>query len=236
MRFYVGTSGYSYPKWKGSFYPAKLPQTEMLKFYAERFAAVEVNNSFYRMPSVAVLKSWAEQAPESFEFAFKAPQAISHFKRLKAAAVPTKRFLKTVGVLKSRCGPLLFGLGPNFKKDLRRLVNFLKLLRGERRVAFEFRHLSWFDDEVFDCLSKHGCALCTADEDKSPFTNLVSTANWGYVRLRRENYTGNELRAWIKRIRSQAWDETYVFFKHEDTGKGPKFATQLLELAGKTEL
>jgi uncharacterized protein YecE (DUF72 family) len=232
MRFIVGTSGYSYPKWKGSFYPPKLAQKEMLSYYAERFAAVEINNSFYRMPAADVLKSWAKQAPESFQFAFKAPQTITHFKRLKDADEPTKQFLKAVAVMKSRCGPLLFGLPPNFKKDLPRLERFLKLLRGQRRVALEFRHASWFDEEVFACFRANRCALCTADEDKSPFTNLVNTTNWGYVRLRREKYTDKELRSWIRKIRSQPWDEVNVFFKHEDTGTGPKLAARFLELAG----
>jgi len=202
----------------------------MLGYYAERFAAVEINNSFYRMPAADVLKSWAKQVPESFQFAFKAPQTITHFKRLKDAAEPTKQFLKAVAVMKARRGPLLFGLPPNFKKDLPRLQRFLKLLRGQRRVAFEFRHASWFDHEVFDCLRSFGCALCTADEDKSPFTDLVATTDWGYVRLRREHYTDKELRAWCKKIRSQPWDEVYVFFKHEDTGTGPRFAARLVEL------
>jgi uncharacterized protein YecE (DUF72 family) len=231
MRFYVGTSGYSYPKWKGSFYPPKLPQKEMLDYYAERFGAVEINNSFYRLPTAAVLRSWAQQAPASFQFAFKAPQTITHFKRLKGAAATTRQFFKRLNAMESFRGPVLFGLPPNFKKDLPRLQRFLKLFRGERRVAFEFRHASWFDDEVFDCMRAHDCALCTADEDKSPFTDLVSTTDWGYVRLRREKYTDKDLRAWIKRIRSQPWGEAYVFFKHEDTGTGPRFAARFLELA-----
>src|SRR5437764_4511032 len=211
MRFYVGTSGYSYPKWRGSFYPPKLPQKEMLSYYAERFGAVEINNSFYRMPTAAVLRSWAQQARATFQFAFKAPQTITHFKRLKGAAAPMRQFLKRLDAIKSHCGPVLFGLPPNFKKDLPRLQRFLKLLRGERRVAFEFRHASWFDDEVFECLRAHGCPLCIADEAKSPFTDLVSTTDWGYVRLRREKYADKDLRAWIKRIKSQPWDEVYVF-------------------------
>ena len=152
MRFIVGTSGYSYPKWKGSFYPPKLRQKEMLNYYAERFTAVEINKSFYRLPATDALKSWAKQVPASFQFAFKAPQSITHFKRLKDADEPTKQFLKAVAVMKARRGPLLFGLPPNFKKDLPRLERFLKLLRGQPRVAFEFRHASWFDDEVFACL------------------------------------------------------------------------------------
>jgi len=233
MRFHVGTSGYSYPKWKGSFYPAKLPQKEMLSYYAERFAAVEINNSFYRMPDTTVLKAWLEQVPDSFQFAFKAPQAITHFKRLNDAAEPTKHFLSTTAMLKARRGPVLFGLPPNLKKDVARLEAFLELLRNEGRVAFEFRHASWFDDEVFDCLRAHDAVLCTADEDKSPFTELVSTAKWSYVRLRRENYSDKDLREWLTKIKSKPWEEAYIFFKHEDTGTGPKFAARFLELASK---
>jgi uncharacterized protein YecE (DUF72 family) len=190
MRIYVGTSGFSYPKWRGSFYPPKMRQEEMLRYYAERFGAVEINSSFYRMPTADVVKSWAAELPRSFQFTFKAPQAITHFKRLKDAAEPTKQFLKTVALMKHRCGPLLFGLPPNFKKDLPRLNAFLKSLRGKRRIAFEFRHPSWFDDEVFASLRKHRVALCTADEDKSPFTDLIATARFGYIRLRREKHCG----------------------------------------------
>jgi uncharacterized protein YecE (DUF72 family) len=231
MRFYVGTSGYSYKEWKGSFYPQKLPQREMLGYYAERFSTVEVNNSFYRMPDARVLKSWAQQVPAGFRFALKAPQAITHFKRLKNAEAVTKEFVSVASALKGRLGPLLFQLPPNFKKDLPRLEAFLRLLRKRTSIAFEFRHASWFDNEVFDCLRANSCALCIADTDDAPRADLVSTAGWGYVRLRRKRYTRQQLAAWIERLRSQAWDEAYVFFKHEDAGTGPKFASRFLELA-----
>jgi uncharacterized protein YecE (DUF72 family) len=232
MNFLVGTSGYSYPKWKGSFYPEKLPQKEMLSYYAQRFSVVESNNTFYRMPNVDALESWTKQVPESFQFVLKAPQAITHRKRLKSAQDELDNLINTSSVLQHRRGPLLFQLPPNFKKDLPRLESFLSLIGNGVRVAFEFRHESWFDDEVFDCLRANACALCNADADDLPSADLVSTTGWGYVRLRREEYTDKSLGMWIERLRSHAWGEAYVFFKHEDTGTGPRLAARFLELAG----
>lgn len=231
MRFFVGTSGYSYKEWKGTFYPEKLPQKEMLSYYAERFATVEINHSFYRMPTSGDLESWAQQVPDAFRFVLKAPQIITHRKRLKNAAIETDHFLRTASVLKQRLGRFLFQLPPNFKKDLARLEAFLALLGDCVPAAFEFRHASWFDDEVFDCLRANSCALCVADMDDSPSSDLVSTAAWGYLRLRRERYTGKQLGAWIAKLRSQGWDDAYVFFKHEDAGTGPKLVARFLELA-----
>jgi uncharacterized protein YecE (DUF72 family) len=233
MRFFVGTSGYSYKEWKGSFYPEKLPQKEMLSYYAGRFSTVEIKNTFYRMPKASVVKSWAAQVPAGFRFVLKAPQNITHFKRLKSARVGTAQLLRAASALKDRCGPLFFQLPPNFKKDVPRLEAFLGLVGDRAQVAFEFRHASWFDREVFDCLRAHSCALCNADTDESPTADLVSTAGWGYVRLRRKTYSDYGLRKWIKRLRSQPWDEAYVLFKHEDTGSGPKFAARFLELSGR---
>ena len=232
MQFFVGTSGYSYKEWKGSFYPEKLPQAQMLPYYAERFAAVEINSSFYRMPSATDLESWAEQVPKGFRFAFKAPQTITHRKRLKNAEEATEFFLQATAALGARRGPLLFQLHPSFKKDLPRLEAFLSTLGKGALAAFEFRHESWFDDEVFDCLRASRCALCVADAEDLPAADLVSTASWGYVRLRRDEYTDASLAQWIKRMKAQGWDQAFVFFKHEDTGAGPKLAARFLELAG----
>ncbi len=233
MRFTVGTSGYRYKEWKGSFYPEKLPQKEMLGYYAQKFAAVEINNSFYAMPKADVLETWSQQVPESFRFAFKAPQTITHRKRLKDAGEATQLFCDATAVLGSRRGPLLFGLPPNLKKDLPRLESFLTTLDKSAPTAFEFRHESWFDDDVYDCLRAHGCAFCIADDEKLTCPT-VGTADWGYVRLRREAYADKDLRRWIKGLKSQPWQECFVFFKHEDTGTGPKFAARFLELAGAT--
>ena len=230
MQFFVGTSGYSYKEWKGSFYPSKLSQKEMLTYYAQRFGMVEINNSFYKMPSTDILKSWARQVPDAFRFAFKAPQAITHWKRLKDAAEVTKQFLEVTALLGRRRGPLLFQLPPNFKKDLPRLKAFLAGLGKKVQAAFEFRHPSWFDDAVYDCLRARGCALCIADTDD--FTcPVVSTTRWCYARLRRERYTDKDLRNWIKKLESQPGDECFVFFKHEEKGNGPKFAARFIELS-----
>jgi uncharacterized protein YecE (DUF72 family) len=231
MKLFVGTSGYSYKEWKGNFYPEKLPQKEMLTFYAGRFKAVEINNTFYKMPSTNDLESWVRQVPRSFRFALKAPQAITHFKRLKSAEVLTKQLFQAVAVLEVRQAPVLFGLHPNMKKDLPRLQSFLCLIPRSVQAAFEFRHESWFDEDVFDCLRAKGVALCVADAEDLPRVDLIKTANWGYVRLRREKYSNKSLADWLKRIRSMRWKEAYVFFKHEDTGTGPKYAARFLELA-----
>jgi uncharacterized protein YecE (DUF72 family) len=231
MQLFVGTSGYSYKEWKGKFYPEKLSQKAMLGFYAERFSTVEANSTFRRMPSPGVLKSWSEQVPAGFRFALKAPQTITHFKRLKNVGGATKDFLRIAAVLKRRLGPALFQLPPNFKKDLPRLEAFLRMVGKRTPVAFEFRHTSWFDGEVFECLRAKSCALCIADVDESPRPELISTAGWGYLRLRRKRYTRKQLAEWIERIRSQSWGEAYVFFKHEDSGTGPKYAARFLELA-----
>jgi uncharacterized protein YecE (DUF72 family) len=231
MRFHVGTSGFSYKEWRGSFYPEKFPEEEMLSFYANRFTTVEINNTFYRMPSESLLESWAAQVPASFRFVLKAPKLITHHKRLKDVAEPTDDFIRHASVLRQQLGALLFQLPPNFKKDLPRLEAFIDLIGGRAKCAFEFRHESWFDDEVFDLLRAHACTLCVADVDDGPTPNLVSTAAWGYARLRREAYSDNELREWIARIKSQLWNDVYVFFKHEDTATGPKLAARCIELA-----
>jgi uncharacterized protein YecE (DUF72 family) len=230
MRFFVGTSGYSYKEWKGTFYPEKMPAKGMLSFYAQQFSTVEINNTFYRMPAPSVLESWATQVPENFRFVLKAPQAITHFKRLKEVEEPTERFLQVATVLKERLGPLLFQLPPNFKQDLPRLDRFLDLIPVGTKAAFEFRHESWFDDEVFARLRAKSCALCVADSEDLPAPELVNTARWGLLRLRREIYPNEKLVEWLDKAKSQKWDEAYIFFKHEDSGTAPKFATQFLEL------
>jgi uncharacterized protein YecE (DUF72 family) len=232
MKLFVGTSGYAYKEWTGAFYPEKLPQKEMLAYYAARFSTVEINYTFRRLPSASVVESWAQQVPASFRFVLKARQIITHFKRLQSAESETDDFLRIASVLKDRQGPILFQLPPNFKKDVSRLAAFLSHIHGRAKAAFEFRHATWFDVDVYDCLRQHGSALCVADAEDLPATDLVRTTSWGYVRLRDEGYTDKTLCKWINQIRSQGWDEAYVFFKHEDSAAGPKLATRFLELAG----
>ena len=232
MRLCVGTSGFSYKEWKGNFYPEKLAGNKMLAYYAGQLPAVEINATFYRMPRASVLETWSRQVPDGFRFALKASRRITHFKRLREAQEETAYLLATAATLQDRLGVILFQLPPNFRVDLGRLEAFLKLLPKESRAAFEFRHDSWFDDEVYGCLRAAGCALCIADTDDESVTELVSTAPWGYLRLRRSGYPEAELSEWADRVRSQDWDEAYVFFKHEDAGAGPKLAARFLELAG----
>ena len=231
MNLHVGTSGYSYKEWKGSFYPEKIPAKEMLRYYAERLSTVEINATFYRMPQPSMLENWKEQVPETFRFSLKASQRITHFKRLNETAEETKYFLETASVLGGQLGVVLFQLPPNMKKDLPRLEAFLTQLPMATRAAFEFRHPTWFDDDVLDLLRSQNHPLVVSDTDDMPTTHIDKTADWGYLRLRRVNYSEENLAEWLGRIRDQNWNQTFVFFKHEDEGTGPKLAAQFLRLA-----
>ena len=233
MNLHVGTSGYSYKEWKGSFYPEKIPAKEMLRFYSERLSTVEINATFYRMPQTSMLENWKEQVPNTFRFALKASQRITHFKRLKETNEETKYFLETASVLGEQLGVVLFQLPPNMKKDLPRLEIFLAQLPPTPRAAFEFRHPTWFDDDVLELLRSQNRALVVSDTDDLPATHIDKTADWGYLRLRRVNYAEENLAEWLQRIRAQDWNETFLFFKHEDEGTGPKLAAEFLRLAGR---
>ena len=233
MSIYVGTSGYSYKEWKGNFYPEKIPAKEMLRFYSERLSTVEINATFYRMPQTSMLENWKEQVPATFRFSLKAPQRITHFKRLKETDEETKYFFETASVLADELGVVLFQLPPNMKKDFARLEIFLTQLPAATRAAFEFRHPSWFDDDVLDLLRSQNRALCVSDTDDLPTTHIDKTADWGYLRLRRVNYSEENLTDWLGRIRDQNWKETFLFFKHEDEGTGPKLAAHFVELTNK---
>jgi uncharacterized protein YecE (DUF72 family) len=231
MNLYVGTSGYSYSQWKGSFYPKKLSAKQMLPYYSEHFRTVEINYTFRRLPTASVLDRWAGAVPAAFQFALKAPEQITHRKRLQNASDALAQFLEITGTLKERLGPLLFQLPSTFKKDVPRLGAFLALLPPERRVAFEFRHPSWFDDEVFALLREQRVALCIADADDGLEVPVVATTAWGCLRLRRPEYDDAALTTWVKRLHKQDWRDAFVFFKHEDEGKGPQLAKRFLELA-----
>ena len=233
MRVAVGTSGYSYKEWKGHFYPADLKAEDFLRYYASRFRTVEINNTFYRMPTEKLLAAWAEQVPEGFTFVLKAPQKITHRKRLKECGEELQYFVRTAQTLGARLGPTLFQLPPYLKKDLPRLQDFLTLLPNSWRAAFEFRHATWFDEEVYGLLRAHGAALVAAETDPDetelavPF---VPTADWGYLRLRRKAYEAGALAAWAAKIRGAGWQEAFVFFKHEDEATGPRLAGEFMEL------
>ena len=231
MDLWAGTSGFGYREWIGTFYPPRTAASAMLGFYAGRLPAVEIDNTFYRLPRTSVLEGWANQVPEDFRFAIKASRRITHMKRLRAAEDETAYLLQTVGALGQNLGPVLFQLPSNFPKDRDRLEAFLDLLRGETRVAFEFRHPSWFDQDILELLRRRGVALCVVDSEDGPPAPLLSTAPFGYVRLRRPEYGPAELESWFGRISSQGWSQAYIFFKHEDGGVGPEYAARFLALA-----
>jgi uncharacterized protein YecE (DUF72 family) len=227
----VGTSGYNYPEWKGAFYPADLPASKMLAYYVARFSTVEINATFYRMPTAKTLAAWRDAAPDGFTYVLKAPQRITHMARLRDVDEPLRYFCETARTLGPRLGPLLFQLPPNFKKAPDRLSDLLARLPPDLGAALEFRHASWFDDEVCGLLRGHNAALCIAETDGGA-TPSVATADWGYLRLRAAEYTDADLLRWIAAIRrtGAAWRETFVFFKHEDAGTGPRLAGRLAAL------
>jgi uncharacterized protein YecE (DUF72 family) len=236
VRLLVGTSGYSYAPWKGSFYPEKLPAAKMLGYYAERLPAVEINNTFYKMPTPDILTRWAAETPDTFSFVLKSPRRITHDRRLADVDDSVKRFYEAAAALGARRGPVLFQLPPNLKKDVPRLKAFLDLLAAttpDARPAFEFRHASWFSDDTFQTLREGGAALCIA-EDEDLATPLEATAGWGYLRLRRQDYDDAALASWAERVHGKAtgWDVVYCFFKHEDEGRGPALASRMRELFG----
>jgi uncharacterized protein YecE (DUF72 family) len=231
MKLHVGTSGYSYKEWKGNFYPEDLPAKEMLSYYSKRLPAVEINNTFYRLPQATMIENWKAQVPARFRFSIKATQRITHIKRLNNVADETKYLLDTIALLEGHLGVVLFQLPPNMKKDLERLKAFIELLPAKVRAAFEFRNDSWLDDEVFGVLRDRDCALVVSDTDEKPLTEIINTANWGYLRLRRTDYQESDLVEWLNRVKSQKWKDAFVFFKHEDEGTGPKWAAQFLKLA-----
>jgi uncharacterized protein YecE (DUF72 family) len=232
MKVWIGTSGYNYPEWKGTFYPLKLPAAKMLPFYAQRFSTVEINATFYRMPTAKTVAGWAASTPDDFVFVLKAPQRITHQARLKPeAAEPLRYFSEVARQLGTKLGPVLFQLPPYFKKDLARLADFIALLSPGMRAAFEFRHQSWFADEIYELLRSKGLALCIADTEKGS-TALTATGAFGYLRLRAEAYSDADLASWVERIGDlgKSWREVFVFFKHEESGAGPRLAEKMRSL------
>lgn len=231
MKLYVGTSGYSYKEWKGNFYPEKIKPQEMLSFYAKHFSTVEINNTFYTVPKRKVFESWKEKVSANFLSLLKAPGLITHINRLKISSKDTPdNFIEVSLALGEKRGALLFQLPPSFKPDLKILEQFINIIPEEIKAAFEFRHKGWFNKDVYDLLKKRNFALCLSDTDEPPIIKLISTADWGYLRLRRVNYTKENLTDWHKKISDMKWKETFVFFKHEDEGKGPAFAKRFIGL------
>ncbi|HEX4268255.1 MAG TPA: DUF72 domain-containing protein [Steroidobacteraceae bacterium] len=233
MAIWVGTSGYNYPEWRGSFYPDKLATTRMLPFYAERLATVEINYTFYRSPKPSILAGWSGQTPPHFRFTLKAPKRITHDARLRDCAESLRYFLETAATLGPKLGMLLFQLPPFLRKDLAVLDAFLADFPPDVRAAFEFRHASWLSDDVFERLEARNLTLCVADSEKMS-TPVEITADYAYFRLRDEGYTPDDIAQWARTIQAKTarCRDVYIYFKHEEAGKGPQFARLLLDALG----
>lgn len=231
-RLLVGTSGYNFPEWRGSFYPPKLPSKQWLEYYAQQLGTVEINYTFYRMPNAKTIAGWNAATPQSFTFVLKAPQRITHIARLKNIDEPLRIFLELVRKLNAKLGAVLFQLPPNYKKDLARLGDLVTQFPTDVRAACEFRHASWWSDDVYELLRSTNTALCIADTEAGT-TPLVATANFGYIRLRDAGYDEAGLRDWMAKVQTlgSAWTDAFVFFKHEEKGIGPKLAREFLQLA-----
>ena len=228
-RLVAGASGYSFKEWKGTFYPEKMKPEAMLAYYSERLPTVEINNTFYQMPKTAVLENWANTTPADFRFAIKASRRITHLSRLKAdSSRDSVNFLyTTLAALGGKRGPVLFQLPPMLKKDLPRLTEFLTLLPADHTAAFEFRNDTWFCDEIYDALAHAGAALCVSERENGAPPPLVHTAAWGYIRLRLENYSDDDLQRWAERLAATEWQQICVYFMHEPTA--PAYAQTLMQ-------
>lgn len=230
MQTWIGTSGFQYPEWKGIFYPEKMPARQMLPYYAERLTSTESNYSFRTIPSRKTIDAWHAATPAEFRFSFKALQQITHFARLKNCGEKVRALFESISGMGPKLGAVLFQLPPQFQRDTALLSAFLDEMPRGLRAAFEFRHESWFAEEVFACLHEHGAALCLAEDEKLA-TPLVATAGFGYLRLRRTDYTPADLQRWARFVRQQDdWQEAFVYFRHEETGVGPRFAQTFQKL------
>jgi uncharacterized protein YecE (DUF72 family) len=228
---WVGTSGFQYPEWKGKFYPKKLSLKKMLPFYGERFNSTEINYTFRHFPTEKILANWASQVPAQFQFTLKAPQEITHFRRLRDCETAIQKFFQVAQTLGTKLGAVLFQLDPKLTCDLPVLRDFLAVLPPKLKGAFEFRHASWFNDEVFAALRDANCAFCVGDSEKI-HPPIVHTARHGYFRLRDEGYQCADIERWAGEVKKAAANasDVYVYFKHEEEGLGAEFARQLIEL------
>lgn len=235
IHWLAGTSGYSYKEWQGNFYPKDVKAADRLAYYASQLPAVEINNTFYRMPRSQVLESWAEAVPQDFRFVLKASRRITHQAKLENAEEPTQYLAQRAALLESKLGAVLFQLPSYIRKNPELLNRFLDTWPDTLPAAFEFRHDSWFDDEIFDLLTQRGVALCVSDDEKHTLPKRLATTDWLYLRLRRPDYQSPTLAKWQRDCAKSAAKTGFVFFKHEDAGVGPKLAAQFLALANKPE-
>ena len=233
MNSWIGTSGFQYAEWKGKFYPEDLPAAKMLPFYSQRFNTTEINYTFHRIPAPKTIDNWRHLTPENFHFALKAPQKITHWSKLRDCADTMRYFHDVTSGLGHKLGPVLFQLPPTFKSDVVLLAEFVNCLPTGARAAFEFRHDSWFADEVWDVLRSANVSLCIAETEEFS-TPQIETADYGYLRLRREDYTSVDVERWTEFVqqRQGGWKDVFVYFKHEEAGIGPKLAAQMMQLLG----
>ena len=229
MNIWIGTSGFQYAEWKGTFYPEKMPAAKMLPYYAERLRTTEINYSFHRIPSAKTIEGWYQSTPERFKFSLKAPQKVTHWAKLRNCGDTLRFFHQVISDLEAKLGPVLFQLPPTLKKDAALLEAFLVDVPAGMRCAFEFRDASWFDDEIFNLLKAKNLALCLADSEKLA-TPEVATADYGYLRLRREDYQEADVVRWSEAVkaRKDVWSDAFVYFKHEESGTGPQLAQQMV--------
>ena len=230
MNIYVGTSGFAHQEWKGTFYPEKIAAKDMLRSYGTRLQSVEINNTYYHMPNGTVLTSWSNQVPDNFVFALKAPQVITHMKRLHGVSSETGYLFKALATLGRKLGPVLFQFPRSFRADRPVLEAFLDLIPRGALCAFDFRNPSWIENGVPDLLAGKGCGWCMEDTDESPVEKIIETAPWGYLRLRRNNYSDQDLDQWAKRILSQKWEKAFVYFKHEGETGGAELAMRFQKI------
>ena len=230
---WIGTSGYNYPEWKGSFYPESLSAAKMLPYYAARFPTVEINYTFYRMPTEKLLAGWAAQTPSPFALTLKAPRRITHDSRLRDCEASVTEFCRVAATLGEKLGVLLFQLPPFLRKDVPLLEAFLAHLPEGLRATFEFRHVSWLDDEVCERLAARNVALCVADSERLS-TPVRVTADYAYFRLRDEGYSPADIERWAETVTRETTGcrDVFVYFKHEDEGKGPALARLLMRALG----
>jgi uncharacterized protein YecE (DUF72 family) len=221
----IGTSGFSYPEWKGTFYPEDLPTKNYLSFYAQHFKTTEINNTFYRLPSRKTTEGWYETVPQDFSFTLKLTQKITHIRRLKAVDSEMTAFFEGAAGLMEKAGPILVQLPPNFKKDTSVLEDFLRNYATKGMLAFEFRHASWFADDTYELLKTHNSSLGVV-EGEGVETVKIATGRFIYMRLRKGDYTNEELGSWAEWIKSQNSD-VYCYLKHDE--KAPVLAKQLME-------
>lgn len=229
-RFHVGTSGFSYDEWRPAFYPDDLKKAQMLAYYAERLPAVELNNTFYRMPSTKMVTTWSQQVPASFRFAIKATQRLTWTQKLVDCGELLTVLWNVLEPLGDRLGCVFYQVPKWVRKDAAVLRDFLSHQKPGVKVAFEFAHASWFEDDALAVLREHGAALVASDKDDEPEPELHDTADWAYLRLRRAAYTDDDLRRWRDALRARGVREVFLFFKHEDSCAGPALARRFLDL------